>query len=178
MRKKSFQSGLPAQTGFTLIELLVVITIIAIFAGIVIAAINKASGNGRDSQRLVNIKELQVAVERYYDANGHYPCTNTVSPTGACSGIAAFFGNCPGFGSHPAFGTNGYIPGLAPTYIAKLPLDPRQTSGGCYLYKSDGIDYMILVYATIEGAVPAQYQRPVAPTQQDYAVYTSGASGW
>jgi general secretion pathway protein G len=153
--------------GFTLIELLVVIVIIVVFASIVIAAIGSASANSRDNERLINMKDMQVSVERYYDANNQYPSTEN-----------QWWGNCSAFGSHPATGPTGYVPGLSPTYLPKLPIDPRQTAGSCYLYNSDGLNYMILAYGTVEGAVPAQYQRPAYPSEQDYAIYTPGASGW
>ncbi len=156
--------------GFTLIELLVVIAIIAILASIVIAAISKASANSRDSQRLINLKNLQVAVERYYDVNNRYPSTG-----GNWQGLCSTFNYS---GTYTTSGPNGYIPNLAPTYIPKLPVDPRQTAGDCYIYKSDGINYMIMAYQTVEGTVPAQYQRPSNTSQQDYAIYTSGAATW
>jgi prepilin-type N-terminal cleavage/methylation domain-containing protein len=59
--------------GFTLIELLVVIAIIGILSSIVLASLNSARKKGRDARRLADIKQLQLALELYYDANGQYP---------------------------------------------------------------------------------------------------------
>ena len=59
--------------GFTLIELLVVIAIIGILSSIVLASLNSARKKGRDARRVADVKQLQLALELYYDANGQYP---------------------------------------------------------------------------------------------------------
>ena len=59
--------------GFTLIELLVVIAIIGILSSIVLASLNSARQKGRDARRIADVKQLQLALELYYDANGQYP---------------------------------------------------------------------------------------------------------
>jgi type II secretion system protein G len=63
--------------GFTLIELLVVIAIIGILASIVLASLNSARQKGRDARRLSDVKQIQLALELYYDANGVYPAAIT-----------------------------------------------------------------------------------------------------
>ncbi len=59
--------------GFTLIELLVVIAIIGILSSIVLASLNSARKKGRDARRVSDIKQIQLALELYYDANSNYP---------------------------------------------------------------------------------------------------------
>ena len=59
--------------GFTLIELLVVIAIIGILASIVLASLDSARKKGRDARRISDVKEIQLALELYYDAHGVYP---------------------------------------------------------------------------------------------------------
>ena len=61
--------------GFTLIELLVVIAIIGILSSVVIASLNSARKKGRDVRRVEDIKNIQLALELYYDDNGQYPTT-------------------------------------------------------------------------------------------------------
>ncbi len=61
--------------GFTLIELLVVIAIIGILASVVLASLNKARKQGRDARRVSDIKQLQLALELYFDSGRRYPVT-------------------------------------------------------------------------------------------------------
>ncbi len=65
------------QHGFTLIELLVVIAIIGVLSSVVLASLNSARQKGRDARRVSDIKQLQLALELYYDANAKYPATLT-----------------------------------------------------------------------------------------------------
>lgn len=62
-----------ATRGFTLIELLVVIAIIGILSSVVLASLNSAREKGRDARRVSDIKQIQLALELYYDSNGSYP---------------------------------------------------------------------------------------------------------
>lgn len=61
------------QRGFTLIELLVVIAIIGILSSVVLASLNSARQKSRDARRIGDIKQLQLALEMYYDSNNGYP---------------------------------------------------------------------------------------------------------
>jgi len=59
--------------GFTLIELLVVIAIIGILSSVVLASLNSARTKARDARRVADLKQVQVALELFYDANSKYP---------------------------------------------------------------------------------------------------------
>lgn len=59
--------------GFTLIELLVVIAIIGILSSVVLASLNSARQKSRDAKRVSDVKQLQLALELYFDSNGGYP---------------------------------------------------------------------------------------------------------
>ena len=62
--------------GFTLIELLVVIAIIGILTSIVVANLGTARQKARDTKRVSDVKQLQLALALYADANSnHYPAT-------------------------------------------------------------------------------------------------------
>lgn len=61
--------------GFTLIELLVVIAIIGVLASIVLASLNSARRKSRDARRIADIKQIQLALELYFDAKREYPDT-------------------------------------------------------------------------------------------------------
>ncbi len=61
--------------GFTLIELLVVIAIIGILSSVVLASLNSARQKSRDAKRVSDVKQLQLALELYFDSLGQYPAT-------------------------------------------------------------------------------------------------------
>jgi len=68
--------------GFTLIELLVVIAIIGILATIVMVSLNTARSKARDARRVSDIRQMQLALQMYYDATGSYPAGLTnLAPT-------------------------------------------------------------------------------------------------
>lgn len=107
------------RSGFTLIELLVVIAIIGILASVVLASLNSARGKARDAKRFADLKQLQLAVELYYDDNGHYPI------------ILSYI-----YPAHVPPQDEGWtttFTALMAPYLSPLPVDP---SGYPYLYSS------------------------------------------
>ena len=103
--------------GFTLIELLVVIAIIGVLASIVLASLNSARRKSRDARRITDIKQIQLALELYYDSQS--PTPQYPGATAACDVTT----NARGL---EVLSTGGYIP--------QVPRDPQ---GGCYLYTSN-----------------------------------------
>lgn len=81
--------------GFTLIELLVVISIIGLLSSIVFASLNSARIKARDARRIADIKQIQMALDLYYDQNNTYPVSGncnlimgvTVPNDGWCNSI-------------------------------------------------------------------------------------------
>ena len=156
--------------GFTLIELLVVIAIIGILSSVVLSSLSTARAKANDSKRLADMQQIQKSLELYYDANNAYPSTSN-----------NWWGTCSNFGSKGITGSNGWVPNLAPTYIPVLPTDPKPVgTSGCYLYRSTGSEYMLLVYQTVQSYTTStnRWKRPSYPSEPDFAFYTPGASAW
>lgn len=73
---KIFSKASRGRKGFTLIELLVVIAIIGILSAIVLVSVNSGRQKARDARRISDVRQLQVALTMYYEANGAtYPAT-------------------------------------------------------------------------------------------------------
>ncbi len=109
-----------SRKGFTLIELLVVIAIIAIISSIAISSLNTSRKKSRDARRLMDIKQITMALELYYDKYRVYP-NNTDND---CSGWDA------GFNGGPASGDLFIRPLENAGFISKTPGDPI-TTGNC-----------------------------------------------
>jgi len=92
--------------GFTLIELLVVVAIIGLLSTLSIVALNNARARARDARRVADVKQIQTALELYYNDNGSYPPTASV-----------VFNGSTGIGT----GSN--------TYMAKVPAAPLPSDG-------------------------------------------------
>jgi uncharacterized protein (TIGR02145 family)/prepilin-type N-terminal cleavage/methylation domain-containing protein len=119
-----------ALRGFTLIELLVVIAIIGLLVTLSILALSNARVASRDSKRVADIKQMQSALELFYDANDRYP-TNAQFQSGSISYISS------------STGTTTYM-GIIP--VAPTPNDGACSSGGNnYVYNAsaDGSSYTL-----------------------------------
>ena len=105
-----------AKSGFTLIELLVVIAIIGVLATIVLASLNTARVKSRDARRITDLKQIQIALEIYYDGKGveNYPAAPTAGTCDATHSLGL-----------EVLATNGYI--------AQIPRDPANPNL-CYRY--------------------------------------------
>jgi uncharacterized protein (TIGR02145 family)/prepilin-type N-terminal cleavage/methylation domain-containing protein len=64
---------------FTLIELLVVIAIIGILATLAVVALQQARKNARDAKRIADVKQMQTALELYFNDQQEYPPSSSVT---------------------------------------------------------------------------------------------------
>ena len=66
--------------GFTLIELLIVVALIAILSGIVIKVVDVGGvrSKSRDSQRISDLRKIQLALELYFADMRVYPTTGNL----------------------------------------------------------------------------------------------------
>jgi len=69
------------QKGFTLIELLVVIAIIGLLSTLAVVSLNSARSKARDGKRLSEMKNLQTALEMYYNDKSIYPTSTALGFT-------------------------------------------------------------------------------------------------
>lgn len=143
--------------GFTLIELLVVVAIIGLLSSVVLASLNSARAETRDSVRKAELKQMQIGISMHYQDYGFYPSTS-----------GQWWGEPPGYGEHSLSGSNGFIPNVAPAYMPILPHDPNtekvnpvgghiacrtSTDHNSYLYKSDRNGFKLIAHCIPESTV-------------------------
>lgn len=68
------------QKGFTLVELLVVIAIIGLLSTLAVVALNNARSKARDAKRVADVKQIQTALELFYNDCGSYPVLAAFGP--------------------------------------------------------------------------------------------------
>ncbi len=115
--------------GFTLIELLVVIAIIGILATIATISLTGARSKSRDARRVADIKQIQTALELFFNDNGRYPTANE-------------------FASGSLYSTSS---GNAVVYMNSIPSAPTPADGNCnandnayrYLISGDNSTYRL-----------------------------------
>ena len=128
--------------GFTLIELLVVVSIISLLASVVMSSLASARDKAQDARRKSDLKQIQAALELYYNKCGSY----IVRPT--CTDATAYGATGNGWFNY-AYGApsaGSVAQGLVDTGVAGgVIIDP---SG---LTQSNAVDrtgYMIWVSGT------------------------------
>ncbi len=120
-----------------------------------------------NSPRLKDLSAIQTALQRYRLEHGSYPVSQ------GWDGFMSQWGN-------PA---PDWIDALTPEYIDVLPVAVRLSDAdwAMYLYRSDGLDYkMIVVAASDAGEVIAYYPEMKDPSSSTliFGVWTDGASDW
>ena len=83
------------KSGFTLIELLVVIAIIGLLSTLSILALNQARARARDAKRIADVRQIQTALELYYNDKGDYPGSATTTMTTALKPYLATIPKAP-----------------------------------------------------------------------------------
>lgn len=116
--------------GFTLIELLVVVAIIGLLSTLSIVALNTARAKARDARRVSDIKQIQTALELYYNDKAGYP-TSTVSL------VPDYMGAVP---TNPAPTNDGTICPASYSYDYKQQTGNSYTLTYCLGASTGGLD--------------------------------------
>lgn len=125
-------------SGFTIVELLIVIVVIGILAAIVIVTYSSIQDRAKNARRQSDIKTVQKVIENYNIQNGEYPKT-TGNPSSNWHAVdVRSDDNCQNGSSQPDWVPN--ITGTLPQSDTNKGVDGL---AGCYLYVSDGREYVI-----------------------------------
>lgn len=121
---------------FTLIELLVVIAIIGLLATLSVLALNNARAKSRDAKRVADIKQMQTALELYFNDKQSYPTSSEM-----VSSISSY---------DPTSGTS--------TYMQVIPTSPNPQATACtgadvYTYTQDSAGASYSLNYCLEGNV-------------------------
>ncbi|MBM5790016.1 type II secretion system protein [Candidatus Parcubacteria bacterium] len=147
--------------GFTLLEILVVVAIIALVAVFAAVAVNAARSKQRDATRIANVRQLQSALEDYFNENNAYP-QGDVLPLGdaaqsACLSVTGFRADC----SAEKAVLLRYVPGIYSDGLSDLVVcgePPRNAF--CYTQQDEGDGYVIH-FELENGLEPAKLQQGV-----------------
>jgi len=136
--------------GFTLIEMMVVVVIIAILTSIILVNFGNARAKSRDTKRVSDIAQIQLALEQYYDRCQQYP-TQAITFTNTVTDLTTVNSTCP----------SGINLG---TFMARMPVPPTGANQPYYdyMYKNlsgNIVDYIL--HAKLETSIDAVKDTPV-----------------
>ncbi|MCX6714721.1 MAG: hypothetical protein NTX72_02820 [Candidatus Uhrbacteria bacterium] len=86
------------QPKVSLVEILVIVAIVALVGTLAAVAVSAARSKERDATRLSNVRQVQSALEDYFNENNAYPEGDKLplgdSAQSACLGITGFHADC------------------------------------------------------------------------------------
>jgi len=139
---------LPAHTGkgFTIVELLIVIIVLGILAALVYSSFWIVQQKAKNIAIQNDLNEVEKSIKIYYTENGTYPVTTPNPKSNWRAADVLTDENCTNGSSQTDW---------IPDYDGTPPQsDPSVTVGvdgvkGCYLYVSNGTDYVISAWNLI-----------------------------
>jgi len=142
---------------FTLIELMVVISIISLLASVVLVSIRPSIVRARDSRRVSDIHQIDLAIQQYIADNGHPPyldgcATQTPLTSGTLSScLAVSTQSLNGYPENPTTGWGKLAKQLSP-YLKTMPTDP--CNGSCTATNGMPLAYTYIAPAALEFLAP------------------------
>lgn len=124
--------------GFTLIELLVVIAIIALLSTLAVVALSSARAKARDAKRIADIKQVQSALELYFNDKNSYPVGDFTLGSATADVLC-----------DTDAGLQADATGCTTTYMGQVPPNPTP-NGAPYAYSGTTSSYTIVL--NLEGA--------------------------
>lgn len=132
--------------GFTLVELLVVIAIIGLLSTLAVVALSSARQKARDSKRMSDLKQIQTALEIYFNDHNQYPVEATPITLGVAATTDCLSNPTNGDGDFEASGAT-----CENAVMGVVPEDPTPTQS--YQYSTDAGGTTYTIEATLEGVV-------------------------
>jgi|SRR3990167_3868299 len=112
--------------GFSLTELMIAVSIVGSVASLAGAQMDDILPLARDAQRQANIRQVQTALNLYYNDHGQYPISRDQEPT--------------------ALGwqmIKSILESADETYMPEVPHDPLDVGQYIFKYQSDGQKFKI-----------------------------------
>lgn len=142
--------------GFTIVELLIVIAVVGILAAITIVAYNGVQQRARNAAILSDLNGLRKAVETYGVENGHYPATTGNTKANWRAIDVRTDADCANGTSQVDWIPD--MPNALPQSGGSKPLGADDRTG-CYLYVSDGKEYVISAWNMLAKPQTSTYYR-------------------
>lgn len=133
MKPQRHHNSTISNNGFTLIEILVTISIIGMLSSIATVSYQSAKSSSRDVKRVSDTKQIQSALELFFEFNNYYPFDGQPGQEGQVLGL-------PETSRFSDSGFSSYLEGME--YMSTVPANPMP-NGTPYVYRSlhrDGRD--------------------------------------
>lgn len=135
------------QRGFTLLEIVFAVAIVAILASVVLANISEAKKKSRDTQRISDLQQIQVALKMYRQVNSS---------------------DFPSHSDDAINGGSGVEDDIS-SYLTNTIKDPLSGTTGYEYYYDDsyscnGSNHAILIATTMEGTNSGNYNAQCGTT--------------